>query len=407
MTMRVGIYVGADWLAGVAVSRQGVVWHAVLQRTSDSSLYVRLSQLLDDIPVGRFARTQIFVALGPALTHVKQLRTLPPIAAPRVLRQLIEAAPSRFFLAEDAAPVVADPVRSAEGWWVAVADAKTIAAVDAACARGGMRGMGARPASTLLDAALAVPTNGTRIAWCDGDIALDIVCGDRGIASIRRESVRSRGPDVPASPLDGPLERIGGDAWRCAAAYAAARAGSAAPLKLRRRDDGHRTRYQTVRGVVVVASLVASGGVMLAAPGVVAARVRRENDREFTLVRAKAAAVAKHRVAVERQQSALGQIRTFSTSRRLLTPLLSSLSLQLPESTAIVALRLDTLGGALVALSPVGTDVAAAVSTTPGIDAIQLSAPITREMVGPLELQRMGLRFRFKARVASALAQRR
>ena len=110
---------------------------------------------------------------------------------------------------------------------------------------------------------------------------------------------------------------------------------------------------------------------------------------------------------MEQQQSALRQIRTFSTARRLLTPLLSSISLQLPESTAIVALRLDTLGGTLVALSPVGADLVAAVSTTPGIDAIQLSAPITREMAGPLELQRMALRFHYKARVANPLVQRR
>ena len=407
MTMRVGIYVGADWLAGVAVSRQGVVWHAVLQRTSDTSLDSHLSHLLDDIPVKRFARAQIFVALGPALAHVKQLRALPPIAAPRVLRQLIEAAPSRFFLADYTAPVVADPVRSAEGWWVAVADAKTIAAVDAACGRRGMRHMGARPAATLLDAALATPANGTRIAWCDGDIALDIVCGDRSIASIRRVSASSGGPDVPAARLDGPLEQIGDDAWSCAGAYAAARAGTAAPLRLRRTDDGHRSPYQSVRRVVSVGSLVASVAMMLAAPSVVAARVLRENEREFVLVRAKASAVEKDRAVVKQQQFALRQIRTFSTARRLFTPLLASLSLQLPESTAIVALRLDTLGGALVALSPVGTDVVAAVSTTPAIGAIQLSAPITRETVGPLELQRMSLRFRFKARVANALVQRR
>jgi hypothetical protein len=90
-----------------------------------------------------------------------------------------------------------------------------------------------------------------------------------------------------------------------------------------------------------------------------------------------------------------------------MTPLLSTLSVQLPESTAIVALRLDTLGGSLVALSPIGSELVSAVSTTPEVEALQLSAPITREVVGTTELQRTAMRFRFKRRAPAARAARR
>ena len=103
------------------------------------------------------------------------------------------------------------------------------------------------------------------IVWCDGECSLDIVCGDRGIVSIRRESARSGGPVVPAARLDGPLEQIGDDAWRCAAAYGAARAGSDAPLKLRRTDDGREPAWAFRRGATSARG--GGGGVVVIVGG--------------------------------------------------------------------------------------------------------------------------------------------
>ena len=254
MSTRIGIYVGADWLTGIALGRRGVVWHAIVERSGDTPLESQLASLLQGVPRKRYTRASAFVALGPTLAQVKQLRGLPPIDAPRVLRQLIEAAPSRFFLMADAEPVVADPVRSTEGWWVAAADAKSVAAVDVACMQSSVRVSGMRPVAGLLHWALGTAPSGTRIGWCDGGISLDVTCGDQGIASIRRESARSSEPDTATPRLDGPLESIGGDAWRYAGAYAAARAGSAAPLMLRRTDQGHATPLRIARRVVSVSA---------------------------------------------------------------------------------------------------------------------------------------------------------
>ena len=407
MTIRIGIYVGADWLACVAVARQGIIWHGGAERLRETPLESQLAELLRVAPVTRLMRPAAFVVLGPALAHVKQLRGLPPVTAPRVIRQLIQGTPSRFFLVGDGLPVIADPQRSADGWWIAMADAATIAAVHTACARRGLRLGGTRPVATLLHRALAGAPSGARIGWVDGDVSLDIICGDHGIASLRREPTRSGVSAAATTGVDAPLEKLGTDAWRFAGAYAAARAGSSAPLLLRQSDDGRHGSRRIALRVASIVAVVVGTVVMLAAPGVAAARARSGNDRAFDALRSAASSVARERIALEQQQAALRQIGAFVTNRRLVTPLLSALSIQLPESTAIVALRLDTLGATFIALSPIGTALVPAVSSMPGVEGLQLSAPITRETIGPLELQRTALRFRFMRRPSTSRPMRR
>jgi hypothetical protein len=407
MTMRIGLYVGGDRLAAVAVARRGIVWYAALERDEDSPLEIQVAELLRGIPTRRFIRPSVFIALGPAIAHVKLLRGLPPVAAPRVVRQLIEGTPSRFFLVGLTSPVVANPERCKDGWWVAVADASMVAALDGVCARRGLRQGGMRPVAALLDRALDSTLAGTRVHWLDGDVNVEIIRGDSGMASVQRTSAPWALSPALTSNLDGPLEKLGADAWRFAGAYAAARAGASAPLMLRQQDmSGRRPRGIALR-VASIGALVIGTAVTLAAPGILSAHARHQNDRAFDEMRAVASAVAKDRFALEQQQAALRQVRAFVESRRLLTPLLSALSVQLPESTAIVALRLDTLGGTLNALSPAGAELVQAVSGTPGVDGLQLNAPITRETVGSIELQRTALRFRFKRRTSTTQRQRR
>jgi hypothetical protein len=264
-----------------------------------------------------------------------------------------------------------------------------------------------RPVGTLLCHALANPTAGTTVTWIDAHVSLSIICGDHYIASIQRCATDVDRPISLPRDLHGPLANLDDDAWNYAGAYAAARVGTAAPLLLPRSGDAHRTQHRVARRIAALVTLMVCAIVMFAAPGIVAARTRERNERALQSLRAAASAAAKERIALEQQQSALRQLRTFASTRRLMTPFLSTLSVQLPESTAIVALRIDTLGGSFVALSPIGSELVSAVSTTPELDALQLSAPITREVVGPTELQRTAMRFRFKRRAPAARAARR
>lgn len=396
MSTRIGLYIGMDRLACVVLTRNRVVWHSARERSVDLPLSADLDDMLGELRPGRLARPALFATLGPALAQVKQLRGLPPVESPRVLKQLIEGSPSRFFLAAETTPIVATPMKTGGGWWAAVADAAAVSAIATLCARRSWRAGGTSPLAMVLKEALAPEVEAESITWRDGDADIKAHYAKRQLISISRTRRVSDSALESHAELAPALMGLGNQAWQHAGAYAAARAGAAAPLQLhQRREDEANPRHVVRRGLTVAAVLVGLV-VILAAPGTVAARVRAQNEHIMEGLKSSAAAVARDRYATQQVDGALRQVRAFAATRRLVTPLLSSLSTQLPESTAIINLRVDTLGGTVVTLSPLGTAIVAAVGNTPDVDGLQLSAPITREQVGPIELQRMAVRFRFK-----------
>ncbi len=396
--MRVGLYLGADWIVGVIVTRHAILWHNDTRRNRDTTLEAQLIALFHDAPREQYTRPSLFVALGPSVAQMKRLRGLPPIDDPKVLRQLIEGSPSRFFLFPSDALVCADPARCGKDWWAAVADAKTILALDTACKGLGWRRGGIRPVAMVLDRVFQSRPVSTSIVWIDGAVALTVGYDDDRVATTRRTAPPDGEPTVPPARLDSVLEKLGVDAWRFAGAYGAARARKSPPLAVpwpnERAGTSRRGAVRFASVALVIIGMIAT----LISPDIAAARARFQSERELGALRVDVALVAKDRAALDRQVSALRQIRTFATSRQLLTPMLSAISLQLPESTAITALRIDTIGGTMVTLSPSGTALVSALSTTPGVETLQLSAPITREMIGLLELQRTAVRFRFQRR---------
>ena len=387
-------------------TRQGIVWHAERERVGDTALAADLVCLLEGIRLKRFPRPSLFAALGPTLAQVKHLRELPPVDSPRVVRQLIEASPSRFFLAGDSVPVVAEPMRGTDGWWVAVADADVVAAIDALCERRGWRHGGVRPAEAVLPRALASTLGECSMKWSDGSTRVEVTVKDQRFIAITRARTQAVHSSESDCALDTPLENVGSGAWRLAAAYGAARADASAPLVLRLRREGEVSPQHVARRIASITLVMLGAAIMLAAPGVVATRSQEHDDRAIEALHASATEVARDRSATAQLASALRQVSAFAASRRLMTPLLSSLSEQLPESTAIIALRLDTLGGTIVTLSLPGTAIVSAVSDTPGLDGLQLSAPITSETIGPLDLQRIAVRFRFRRHGSSSMMRR-
>ncbi|MEP6733826.1 MAG: hypothetical protein ABJE10_24480 [bacterium] len=392
MSARIGLYVAADRFACVVMRGQRVVWHAERTRLADEALETTLDGFLKEPSGAPFPRPALFVALGPSLAQAKLLSGLPPIDSSSVVRQLIEQNPSRFFLTTYPTAVVAEPMRRAGGWWAAVADASVVAAAHALCERRRWRFGGARPVAAVLNHAL-VSATGECVHWSDGVGCIDVTYGERGlVATARVESKAYQSPRLQPA-LDAAL---GVDAWRYSAAYGAAEARKSAPLAFQLLREGTVQPHNVTRRIGSVTALLLGAFIMLAVPAMLAARVRRQNEHALIALTKASAGVAKERFAAERVAASLKEVRAFVGGRRLVTPLLASLSTQLPESTAVVSLRLDTLGGTLVTLSPLGTAIVPAVGETPGVDGLQLSAPITREQLGPLELQRIAVRFRFK-----------
>lgn len=394
MSVRIGLYVGHDYLAALVLGRRGIDWSRTLERGSDGTIQEQLRAILLEVPRQRRIRTSVWVAVGPTMAQVKCLRSLPPLASPESVRQLVEGAPAKYFVATGTDASVTAPMRDPQGWWVAVASGDLIGAIGETCAKCGFRIGGVRPIAAVLAHALATPHAAATIPWIDGGLSLEVTAmNTTPVAANYRAAQQDERIAVPA--LNPALQGLGTDAWMLAGAFAAARAGHLAPLQFRYATDVRsRTKQRMFRAAAIGLVALAMGAAM-AGPGLAANRERDRSEAALRQLSGSASVALAERSALDRRRATLKQLHAFAASRRSVTSFLSALTMELPDSTAIVTLRLDTLGGTVVLLSPPAAAVLASVSAAPGVVGLQLTAPITREAVGPLELRRMALRFKF------------
>lgn len=91
---------------------------------------------------------------------------------------------------------------------------------------------------------------------------------------------------------------------------------------------------------------------------------------------------------------ALAEAATFEARRPPLTLVLAELTTALPADAAITALRVDTVTTTMVVLAPRAASILAQLERVPTITGAELVGPVTREMVGARELERVTIRFR-------------
>lgn len=92
---------------------------------------------------------------------------------------------------------------------------------------------------------------------------------------------------------------------------------------------------------------------------------------------------------------ALDDAEAFEASRRSTTTLLADLTRALPKEAALVAFRIDTAGGTLVALGTRAAQVMTALEAVKEIASPEIVGPVTRETMGGREVERVTVRFRF------------
>jgi hypothetical protein len=96
---------------------------------------------------------------------------------------------------------------------------------------------------------------------------------------------------------------------------------------------------------------------------------------------------------LRRVTAALDEVAAFDASRRPATTLLAELTRALPDGAAMVALRIDSAGGSLVAVAPRAPAVLMPLERVPGIRAPEIVGPVTREVLGGREVERVTVRF--------------
>lgn len=386
--MRIGIAVSSRELRAVAVRRAGVKWAVVQELGPDQPLKSAFAELVSRIPDRRWVKPAASVAVGPAYVQVKPLSGVPPIQDGRALHALVAHNVDRFFVRTAAGSVTSLPWRDPDGRiWVAAYDEAVIRGVQAGC-----RGVGLRLRSIMPSVvAVAFATNGPSAVWLEDDIITRLTFQGRRVAAVRR----TRGAPTEAIPrpeVVPALAPLGADAWRWAAAFGAVLVDAREPARLVAPllEDSRQLRRRVVASAGL-ALLAASW--FLAAPiiraTVDASRYRRQLSSVAPSLRDALAAEAALR-QVDSGLTRLAHVVPPGSSR---LELLARLTAALPESTVIVSISVDTVGGTATLLGRRASAAVARLETLPGWSGVQLMGPVLRQQVGGVALEQVSLRF--------------
>jgi hypothetical protein len=129
----------------------------------------------------------------------------------------------------------------------------------------------------------------------------------------------------------------------------------------------------SVAGLALVAAV--------AAPGASAHWHAQQAERALVSLGPTTRAVALTERALAEADDRLRAHAAFDARRRSAIELLEQLTHALPEGAALVALRMDSVGGTLMALTPRAGALVAALDTLPLLAAVEVLGPVTRERV--------------------------
>lgn len=91
--------------------------------------------------------------------------------------------------------------------------------------------------------------------------------------------------------------------------------------------------------------------------------------------------------------AALNEIGSFTAQRRSVALLLGEISGTLPDSTAIINLRVDSVGGTMTLLSLSAASMVPRLATSRDILDPKIVGAVTRETVNGVPMQRITVRF--------------
>lgn len=373
-----GLVIGAAETRAVAVERDVVVWSHSVPLSGETTLQEAVGSLLDAAPTGRARSAGLFAALGPSYAQLKALAGLPDAGDMHALSAVVQANTAALFLV-GCGPVVPTSVRRhADGSvWGAALDRDAMRAIEQACARARIRLHGVTPA---IAAVTAGAVDGTH-AWCDDEVRLE--AGVSGGHLLRLARTREGRNSLAVLPS---ITSV--DVGQMVAASRAADAFMWRPEADERRKRTRRTRTYALTGTVVLTALCA----------VLAPTIRLLRAADATRPPRpgpQSSAFQPTRRELSRVSHELEQIQQFVAKRRSAVRLLASITAVLPESTAIVSLRVDSVGGTFTALAPHIADVIPALAAADDVTAPRLAGAVTREVMAGALLERAAIRFRF------------
>ncbi|MGH7655106.1 MAG: hypothetical protein ACREN6_10640 [Gemmatimonadaceae bacterium] len=344
MTMeRIGVSIDTGVLRAAIVRGAKVVWTGESAVRDPSALAGEIVALLARAPRARWRNRELTGVIGGNASQLKRIGGLPTAASDRALSDAVRLNASRFFLTNGSPLVTSNIVRRDAELWCAAADETVVTALAEAC-------------------------------------------------STARVCFRGCVPSVAAA---GNATALGAEEVRFADGYAAAVEGARSPFLIDPGAGLRASRHRThVRALIAAGVIVALAGIFLG-PAIGAVTRERAATARLHMLAAQAAAPLAAMRDFAAAAAVVRRVDAFASSRRSTVALLGSLSQVLPESTAIVSFHMDSTGGTLVALAPVGNTIIPDLSRAAGIVSAEITGAVTREAIAGVPVQRVVTTFRF------------
>ena len=326
---------------------------------------------------------RVVAVIGPAAAQVKQLSGLPAVHDAELLTNVVREGIAHFFLVDAVLPVTTSVYRDGSGTtWCAAFDRTTIDALTRACDVASARLVAVAPVVAMLPGVLG---DGIHV-WSDGDVHVELGVRHGALAGMTRRhtggaSIAMRGSWTETIDVD-----------------VARRLSPRTPLVWRpgQAERRNRLRRRRLLGIVAVASLAGLSAFIAPTAHLLASGAAAKADvEEMAVVRNGVAQTTAALIGVTQD---LDRIESFTAERRPMSFLLRDLTIALPESTAIVSIRIDSAGASGSAVAPHAADIVLALTGVDGVVLPRLVGAVTRETVGGVRLERAAIRFRLPAK---------
>ena len=366
MSRALVISVTSDVVRGEIRGRRTVVWHGDVERSANRDLTDVILELLRAAPSPRLGAGRALAVVGPAAVQLKRLSGLPSLQDTKLLTSIVRESVPRFFLVHAALPVTTSVHRDSRGQlWCAAFDRATLDALARACDTARVRLLAVAPVVTLLPRILG---DGVHV-WSDGGVHIELEARNGALAELKR-----RTGVAPIAASEGTKEPID--------LQAAQHLSSRSPLAWRPGHDERRTRQRRWRVVTVTALVAAAALAAFIAPTARVIRSGSAAKREVDALVGVRNRVAQRTAALSRVSQGLDLIQGFVTERRSVVFLLRDLTTALPESTAILSIRIDSAGASISAVAPHAADIIPTLTGVDGVVLPRLVGAVTRDMVG-------------------------
>ncbi|MEP6493403.1 MAG: hypothetical protein ABJF01_12040 [bacterium] len=400
---RLGLAITRSGASAVLVRRTRIAWHGRVELMSGESIRDGLERLLAGAPItSAFPPTSV-VAIGAGQCQLKQIDGLPAVKRSAMSKVVRENSAS-FFVRIGLRIVVSDVEQRTDGSsWGAAFDADVIDEVLVAFRR---RRIG-RPSILPIATAVAPLLVAGAHRLADDGVVLELTTVDSGrIAHIRRVV----GDDVCetlglAPTAAAALDTVGVEFL---SAYGAAISPSSGLFRWRPEPNASRARLvERVRVAAAGLLLALTASAALIAPGVRAQRVTTQASADLASARDAQLEAARIDGALRRVSGQLERIQQFQSARGQMTLLLGAITQALPDSTALLTLRVDSLEGSFVALTPRAADILPQLAVVDPMVLPKIVGSVTREMQGAVRVERATVRFRRRRTPTAAPPSRR